>query len=650
MEDVDSNDTFPMKQARVAFRTRALPVRVPGRDAPAMQLSRAAFKSVVVELTKDTMGNDNRPSDADLEAAFKLADENGSGQVGEFEFVNLFQCIADRGVHGLGSKQSMFGGNSALIAQRETVLAALGKDMARACTVGANRGPQAQAGGSNAARSNSCPFSCKGAAATGVDAPPPATTGSFDEEEFSDDDESLPGLWDAPAAFVFNSGRARSLGRSVGRSSGRASHLSTHPPAPTPTMPRHGKQDEPGPGSALPEPPAQFCVAVVERGGWPGFLWRDGGVVIAVTPGGAVIKAWSADRRGKVAPGWVLVEVDGAPLGATPLSAAEVHQRLAAAKQAAAEQRRTFRLVFAPPGAGALRGQEVWEMASGVSVARGSQRQPVLRGSGGDGASGDASGGGCSGERVIRGGDFSGGGSLARSVSVARAREELSGELDSVLGGVDRERQPAPAPLKHAGGGVVAVPVASGTASASRSRRRDTHVPESLAPGKTFGGYGGSEYGSVVRTVSVQRPAFSLSPQTILQPFSSYRPSVPWLGMSRRLTLSEQHRDALPSAQDARITAARAASGALFVAQTELPPADCDWAHGATAQRPTNAFTMAAPKHPPSAHGYASVKPAMVFAIPDEVTDGEDRWQKSRLESRDRQRRRLEEQPLGTAI
>ena len=104
--DVGANDTFPQKMAREAFRQRAMPVRVPGKDAPTKQISRAAFKSLVTELLTQA-GNNDHPTDKDLDEAFKLADEDASGQVDEQEFIHLFQYIAEGEVHGI-SKKSMF--------------------------------------------------------------------------------------------------------------------------------------------------------------------------------------------------------------------------------------------------------------------------------------------------------------------------------------------------------------------------------------------------------------------------------------------------------------------------------------------------------------------------------------------------------------
>jgi hypothetical protein len=70
-------------------------------------LDRAQFKALVARLLAS-----DKPSNSDLDAAFKLADVDESGSVDVFEFIKLFKLIADGAVKGMGQRKSFFSGSA----------------------------------------------------------------------------------------------------------------------------------------------------------------------------------------------------------------------------------------------------------------------------------------------------------------------------------------------------------------------------------------------------------------------------------------------------------------------------------------------------------------------------------------------------------
>lgn len=70
-------------------------------------LNREQFKALVASLLAS-----DKPSRADLDTAFKLADVDESGSVDVYEFIKLFKLIADGAVKGMGQRKSFFSGSA----------------------------------------------------------------------------------------------------------------------------------------------------------------------------------------------------------------------------------------------------------------------------------------------------------------------------------------------------------------------------------------------------------------------------------------------------------------------------------------------------------------------------------------------------------
>jgi len=104
--DDDGGGGGPRSAANAAA-ARAAQLQATDDDSHSLRLPKASFAALVNEVL--AARGVPTSSAADLDAAFTIADANGSGDVDVFEFIGLFHLVRAGKAHGLGGRFSTFG-------------------------------------------------------------------------------------------------------------------------------------------------------------------------------------------------------------------------------------------------------------------------------------------------------------------------------------------------------------------------------------------------------------------------------------------------------------------------------------------------------------------------------------------------------------